>query len=228
MKPTSDPKCVRCWQHRPDVGSHPEHPELCGRCVTNVEGPANAAVRMNAANGQDSMAQRLRDGTAAREPSGWRWLPVTRGGDRLDQLIKLWVVRTWPSMQRAAAAGARYHLAYNTGAAFSFLAGASGWQRWLFTGLAVAVAAGIVLWLRRLSGRAQRLLCLSLALILGGALGNMIDRLRLGHVIDFIIAHWHGEYFPAFNVADSAITVGAALLLLDAWLESRGPKKESV
>jgi signal peptidase II len=185
---------------------------------------------MNAANGQDSMAQRLRDGTAAREPSGLRWLPVTVAVIGLDQLVKLWVVahlalygtqRILPVLDIT--------LTYNKGAAFSFLAGASGWQKWLFAGLAVAVAAGIVLWLRRLNGRAQRLLCLSLTLIMGGALGNLIDRLRIGHVVDFIIAHWHGLYFPwAFNVADSAITVGATLLLIDAWLESRGPKKESV
>ncbi|MHB8813802.1 MAG: signal peptidase II, partial [Steroidobacteraceae bacterium] len=99
-------------------------------------------------------------------------------------------------------------------------------QKWLFAGLAVVVTAGITLWLRRLNGRTQRLLCLSLALIMGGALGNLIDRLRIGHVVDFIIAHWHRVYFPwAFNVADSAITVGAALLLLDALLESRAPTK---
>jgi signal peptidase II len=186
---------------------------------------------MNTANGQETgMAPRLRHGTAAREPSGLRWLPVTVAVIGLDQLIKLWIVahltlygtvRILPVLDIT--------LTYNRGAAFSFLAGASGWQKWLFAGLAVAVAAGIVLWLRRLSGRAQRLLCLSLTLIMGGALGNLIDRLRIGHVVDFILAHWHGVYFPwAFNVADSAITVGAALLLIDAWLESRGPKKESV
>ncbi len=86
-----------------------------------------------------------------------------------------------------------------------------------------------MLWLRRLNGRTQRLLCLSLTLIMGGALGNLIDRLRIGHVVDFIIAHWHGVYFPwAFNVADSAITVGATLLAVDALLESRRPKKERI
>ncbi|MGH8301516.1 MAG: signal peptidase II, partial [Steroidobacteraceae bacterium] len=75
----------------------------------------------------------------------------------------------------------------------------------------------------------QGLLCLSLTLILGGALGNLIDRLRIGHVVDFILAHWHGVYFPwAFNIADSAITVGAVLLALDAMLETRGSKKENV
>jgi signal peptidase II len=185
---------------------------------------------MSAANPQETrMAQRVQGDTAERQPSGWRWLPVTVAVIVLDQLVKLWIVthmalygtvRLLPVLDVT--------LTYNTGAAFSFLAGASGWQKWLFAGLAVAVAVGIALWLKRLNGRAQRLLCLSLTLILGGALGNLIDRLRIGHVVDFILAHWHGAYFPAFNVADSAITVGAALLLLDALLESRGSKKESV
>jgi signal peptidase II len=109
---------------------------------------------------------------------------------------------------------------HNTGAAFSFLADEAGWQRWLFTGLAIAVSVVLIFWLRRID-RASRALATSVALILGGALGNVIDRIRLGHVIDFIHAHWAEHYFPAFNVADSAITVGAALLLLDAWLEAR-------
>jgi signal peptidase II len=109
---------------------------------------------------------------------------------------------------------------YNRGAAFSFLGRASGWQRWLFSALAVIVSAGVVLWLRRVDRRA-RLLASGLALILGGAVGNLVDRLRLGHVVDFVAAHWGPHYFPAFNVADSAITIGACLLLLDAWLEPR-------
>jgi signal peptidase II len=83
------------------------------------------------------------------------------------------------------------------------------------------VSATILMWMRRLRGAAQWLLCLSLAFILAGALGNMIDRLRIGHVIDFVVAHWHHAEFPAFNLADSSITVGAALLLLDALLDSR-------
>ena len=109
---------------------------------------------------------------------------------------------------------------HNTGAAVSFLADAAGWQRWLVTALAIGVSAALVLWLRRMD-RGARALASAVALILGGALGNVIDRMRLGHVIDFIHVHWGEHYFPAFNVADSAITVGAALLLLDAWLEAR-------
>ncbi len=110
---------------------------------------------------------------------------------------------------------------HNVGAAFSFLASASGWQRWVFIGLALTVSIGIIVWLLRLPDRAHSLLACGLALVLGGALGNVIDRIRLGHVIDFIHFHWDEAYFPAFNVADSAITVGAACLLLDALLEGR-------
>jgi signal peptidase II len=110
---------------------------------------------------------------------------------------------------------------HNVGAAFSFLASASGWQRWVFIGLASVVSLGIIVWLLRLKERGHRLLACGLALVLGGALGNVLDRIRLGHVIDFIHFHWDRAYFPAFNVADSAITVGAACLLLDALFDSK-------
>ena len=109
---------------------------------------------------------------------------------------------------------------HNVGAAFSFLATASGWQRWLFISLAVIVSIGIVVWLYRMP-RSQGLLACGLALVLGGAIGNVIDRIRLGAVVDFIHFHWDRAYFPAFNIADSAITVGAACLILDAMLEPK-------
>ena len=109
--------------------------------------------------------------------------------------------------------------AHNTGAAFSFLAGASGWQRWLFTGIGVAAAVFIV-WLLR-SHPGQRLFCFSLACILGGAIGNVVDRLLHGYVVDFLQLHWRGWYFPAFNVADAAITAGAVGLILDELLRVR-------
>ena len=102
---------------------------------------------------------------------------------------------------------------HNTGAAFSFLAGAAGWQRWFFIGLG-AVAAFVIVWMLR-SHAGQRLFCLSLALILGGAVGNVIDRVWHGYVVDFIQVHYANLFFPAFNIADSAITVGAGLLILD-------------
>jgi signal peptidase II len=108
---------------------------------------------------------------------------------------------------------------HNTGAAFSFLAGAAGWQRWFFIGLG-AVAAIFIVWMLRSHG-AQRLFGWALSLILGGAVGNVIDRLLHGYVVDFIQVHYAGWYFPSFNVADSAITVGAGLLILDELLRVR-------
>jgi signal peptidase II len=109
--------------------------------------------------------------------------------------------------------------AHNTGAAFSFLAGASGWQRWFFTAIGIAAAVFIVWMLRSHAG--QRLFSFALACILGGAIGNVVDRLLHGYVVDFVQLHWRGWYFPAFNVADSAITVGAACLILDELLRVR-------
>jgi signal peptidase II len=108
---------------------------------------------------------------------------------------------------------------HNSGAAFSFLAGASGWQRWFFVVLG-ALAALFIVWMLRSHG-GQRLFSWALALILGGALGNVIDRLIHGHVVDFIQVHYANSYFPSFNVADSAITVGAALLILDEIMRVR-------
>lgn len=109
--------------------------------------------------------------------------------------------------------------AHNTGAAFSFLAAASGWQRWLFTGIGVGAAVLIVWMLRAHAG--QRLFSFALACILGGAVGNVVDRLMHGYVVDFLDFHWAGWHFPAFNLADSAITVGAVCLILDELLRLR-------
>ena len=103
--------------------------------------------------------------------------------------------------------------AHNTGAAFSFLAAASGWQRWFFTAIGIAAAIFIVWMLRSHAG--QRLFSFALACILGGAVGNVVDRLVHGYVVDFIQVHWAGWYFPAFNVADSGITIGAICLIVD-------------
>jgi signal peptidase II len=110
--------------------------------------------------------------------------------------------------------------AYNTGAAFSFLGDASGWQRWLFIGLALVVSGILLAWLRRLPAGEWRT-ALALALILGGAIGNLVDRVLHGHVIDFIDVYYETWHWPTFNVADSAITVGAALLVFDALFAHR-------
>ena len=107
-------------------------------------------------------------------------------------------------------------LTFNRGAAFSFLASEDGWQRWFFTALALAVSGWIVFMLR--SHAAQKLISLSLALIMGGALGNVVDRVRFGAVVDFVQWHAAGYYWPAFNVADSAITVGAVLMVWDQFV----------
>jgi signal peptidase II len=116
--------------------------------------------------------------------------------------------------------------AHNTGAAFSFLAGASGWQRWFFTAVGF-IAAGVIIWMLK-AHPGQRLFSFAMACILGGAIGNVIDRLLYGYVVDFLDFHWswlsplfHGGHFPAFNVADSAITIGATCLILDELLRVR-------
>ena len=155
--------------------------------------------------------------------SAIRWLWLSALTVALDQATKALVVARFELFERRALLPVleltRLH---NRGAAFSFLSDASGWQHYLFLALAALVSVGIVVWLLRLKSPGSALLAAGLALILGGAVGNAIDRLLRGHVIDFIHVHWYDSwYFPAFNVADSAITVGAGLLLLDSLLESR-------
>ncbi len=113
-------------------------------------------------------------------------------------------------------------LAHNMGAAFSMLSNAGGWQRWLFTLIAVVASAWII-WLLRKYPQ-QKLFCLALALILGGALGNLMDRINYGYVVDFLDFHWDAHHFPAFNLADSAITCGAALILWDSFMNKAEKK----
>jgi signal peptidase II len=142
----------------------------------------------------------------------WLWLSVLV--IVLDQFVKYVVVAVLqPYAPREVIPGIlNWTLAFNTGAAFSFLADQQGWQRWFFTLLAVGVSAVLVNWLRRTPRNDWRT-ALPLALVIGGALGNLIDRIRLGHVIDFIQVYLGSWPFPSFNVADSAISVGAVLLV---------------
>ncbi|GLX14955.1 MULTISPECIES: signal peptidase II [Pseudomonas] len=156
---------------------------------------------------------------------GWVWLSVVVFV--IDQVTKFWFDNNLQMWERITVIPnvLDWTLAYNTGAAFSFLAGASGWQRWLFTLIAVAVSVVLVVWMKRLKAD-ETWLAVGLALVLGGALGNLVDRVIFGHVVDFILVHWQSSwYFPAFNIADSAITVGAVLLALDMF-KSKKPEEE--
>ncbi len=148
------------------------------------------------------------------------WLALSAAVIVLDQLTKALVLaHLAPYSPQVVIDGVlNWTLAFNTGAAFSFLADAGGWQRWGFSGLAVVISAVLGVWLARTERRDWRT-ALPLALIVGGALGNLVDRLRFGHVVDFVQVYWWpGREFPAFNVADAAISVGAVLL---AWSSLR-------
>jgi signal peptidase II len=155
-------------------------------------------------------------------PWPWLWLGVTAVVILLD----------WFTKQRVSEALELYRpvkvfswlnitLAHNYGAAFSFLSDAGGWQRWFFITLASVVSLVLLVWLLRLPRR-EWVTGLGLALVLGGAVGNLIDRIQLGYVVDFVDVHFGGWHYPAFNLADSAITCGVILLLLDALVFSRG------
>ena len=154
-----------------------------------------------------------------RASAAWLWLSAAVIA--LDQATKFLVTRFFELYERVEVLPVLdFTLLHNTGAAFSMLANASGWQRPFFIVLGLVVSVMLVVWIWR-TPRGEKLLPLSLSLILGGAIGNVIDRIWHGYVVDFIHAHWGDAYFPAFNVADSAITVGAALLILDAFRERR-------
>jgi signal peptidase II len=159
--------------------------------------------------------------TSARTASpGWsRWLWLSVAVIALDLATKAWVEAAFREGESVTVTSFfNLVLAYNTGAAFSFLADHDGWQRWFFAGIAV-VASVFLVWMLRRGG--SRVLMCGLSLILGGALGNLWDRVVAGRVTDFLLFHYAGWSWPAFNVADSAITVGAALLILDSFREPR-------
>ena len=150
-----------------------------------------------------------------RDARWFRWLWVSAAVVALDLLTKAWITRAFTlGESRAVTPFFDLVLMYNRGAAFSFLATAGGWQRWFFTVVTVVIGAGILWMLRRQHGNA--LVSFALALVLGGALGNLYDRLTLGYVVDFLLLHAGGYSWPAFNVADSAITAGVVLLVWDS------------
>ncbi|WP_020655026.1 signal peptidase II [Massilia niastensis] len=148
-------------------------------------------------------------------PSLLPWLGIALIVVLLDQVTKITVERSFAYGETLPVTSFfNLILVYNPGAAFSFLGDAGGWQRYLFTGIAIAAVGYILYLLKRHAG--QRLFCFSLALIMGGAVGNVIDRLAYGHVIDFLDFYWKGVgHFPAFNIADIGISVGAFLFILD-------------
>lgn len=145
-----------------------------------------------------------------------KWLGLSALVIFLDQFTKLWVSRNFAYGENLAVTEFfNLVLVHNRGAAFSFLSGAGGWQRWFFSVIAV-LASGWMIWLLR-KHRQDPLFCFALSLILGGALGNLIDRVAYGYVVDFLDFYWQMYHFPAFNVADSAVTCGAALLIWDGF-----------
>ena len=152
----------------------------------------------------------------------WPWFLFSVVVILLDQLSKYWAFQSLiPYQPEALMPMINFTLAYNTGAAFSFLSGTGDWHRWLFTGFSGVMSMVLAVWIIRLP-RTARLQLVALSLILAGAVGNLVDRILLGHVIDFIDVYYTHYHWPAFNLADSAICVGAFLLLIDmGWSSKR-------
>ncbi len=146
-----------------------------------------------------------------------KWLVLSLLAVVLDQVSK-WVVDSSMQLYQSIPLVPYFNLTYvrNTGAAFSFLSEAGGWQRWFFAGLAIVISIVIAVWLARLKQH-ETLLAVALSLVLGGAIGNLIDRLAYGYVIDFLDVYYQTWHWPAFNVADSAITLGVVLMLLESF-----------
>jgi signal peptidase II len=162
------------------------------------------------------MATKTKKLTAAPQsrPGMMPWMGIVSIIILLDQITKITVERLFVyGEERVVTSFFNLVLAYNRGAAFSFLSNEGGWQRWFFTAIGIGAVLFIGYLLRKHAG--QRLFCWALALIMGGAIGNVIDRIAYGHVIDFLDFHMAGIHFPAFNIADSAITVGAILFIYD-------------
>ena len=154
----------------------------------------------------------------------WLWLSVLALG--LDQWTKTWAENNMEGRVIEVMPHFNLILAHNKGAAFSFLADAGGWQLWFFSILAIAISIGLIVWLSQLK-RDERWLGIALALVLSGAIGNVIDRLIYGYVIDFIDWYIEGYHWPAFNIADSAIVIGAIMLLIDSLFFAERKENES-
>ena len=157
-----------------------------------------------------------------------KWLWLTTLVVVLDQASKLIAdFNLSYAVQNAMFPGFNLTLLYNEGAAFSFLSDAGGWQRWFFIFLSSVISIFLFFWLKK-TGDSNKILSAALALVLGGALGNLIDRVIYGHVIDFIQLYYDVYYWPAFNIADAAITLGAGLLILDMLLENKNNGEDNV
>lgn len=154
------------------------------------------------------------------------WLALSTMVILLDQVSKKYMTTLLPLCEPGYCESIvilpvfKFALLHNTGAAFSFLSDQDGWQRWFLVTVSVVISSIIFVWLHRLE-KNQKILALALALILGGALGNLLDRVLLGYVIDFIVVYYENSHFPAFNLADSAITLGAGFLILDMFYQHK-------
>lgn len=190
-----------------------------------AQGPheAQSAGHTNAQASQTH--EPVKQSSGFKQPKFWFWIALAVVILVADQLSKqyfdghLYYAERWPVLPFFD-----FTLLYNPGAAFSFLAGAAGWQRWFFSAIALIATVLIIYWLQRQPKK--NLFCTALSCILGGALGNVLDRVLHGYVIDFLLFHWQEWYFPAFNIADIAITIGAALLIIDEFLRVRQTKKK--
>ena len=161
-------------------------------------------------------------------PNALAWLLLSALVVALDQLSKWWVLTSLPEYRAIPVIDGfwNWYRTYNTGAAFSFLADAGGWQHWFFVGLALAICVLLVAWLAR-TARGDWRTALPFALVIGGAVGNVIDRLAYGHVVDFIQWHWRGHFWPAFNLADSAIVAGAVGIALFGLIQGKAAGSSS-
>ncbi len=160
-----------------------------------------------------------------RRPLRWLWLSLAV---IVADLGSKMLATAWLAYARPVEVLPVFNLTllHNTGAAFSFLAGHAGWQRWLFAAIAIGASVGLTIWMRRLRA-GETLLAVSLAMIIGGALGNLYDRLVHGYVVDFLSFHWGQAYFPAFNLADVAITLGAIGLIIESLCDARRGRASS-